>query len=133
GDSGGPSYIRDWDNPLSARRKLELQLVGVHSSCVKSFIAGKPQVDDWIQKIDECTDAAILPLRQDILRRIEDFPPDETYVGTFGSTPISPSARIKALVEEMPGRRALYAINIDEPLIAPADSGVGTQLEFERC
>ena len=41
GDSGGPSYIPVWDNPDSPTRKLIPKLIGVHSACSLTCLAGQ--------------------------------------------------------------------------------------------
>jgi hypothetical protein len=128
GDSGGPSYIQDWDDPLSIRRKLEFRLIGVHSWCSTQCLPGKictPPANPWtwVASISQCTDAAILPIRSAILAAIEAVPPDTGAVGTFPTTPDS----------VLRHKRALYAVSIDEPLIAPAGAAIDVQLTFKGC
>jgi hypothetical protein len=125
GDSGGPSYIQDWDNPLSTARKLEYRLMGVHSFCSKTCLPGKSCVGwTWVSSISQCSDAAILPVRDQILAAIEAIPPDTGYVGQF------PSGVPASVLSH---KRALYAVSIDEPLVAPAGAAIDTQLTFKQC
>jgi hypothetical protein len=132
GDSGGPSYIEDWDDPLSINRKLEYRLVGVHSfsslACVTTFCDSicNPTatcVWNWVSAVSNSTDAAVFPLRSAILATIQALPPDDGFVGTFGNTPDT----------VLHHKRALYALSIDEPLIAPPGAATDVQLTFARC
>lgn len=128
GDSGGPSYIQDWDNPLSTQRKLEWRLLGVHSSCSTNCLAGQTCAGattwTWVASINQCTDAAIFPLRTQIVAAIEDIPADDSPTGTFpNTTPPSVLAH----------QRALYALNIDEPLIGPPGAVQDVGLTFQKC
>ncbi len=130
GDSGGPSYIQDWDDPLSIRRKLEFRLMGVHSFCSATCLPGKSCPDStgnfwtWVASIQQCSDASILPVRNQILAAIEAVPADTGFIGTFPtSTPASVLSQ----------KRALYAMSIDEPLVAPAGAAIDVQLTFKRC
>lgn len=126
GDSGGPSFIEEWDNNTS-RRKLEWRLIGVHSNCQFTCLPGQlctaPNPWMWAASVQRCADAAILPVRNQILEAIQDYPPDTDYVGTFPTTPESVLRQ----------KRALYALNIDEPLIAPPDAAIDIQLTFQNC
>jgi hypothetical protein len=128
GDSGGPSYFQDFDNPLSTRRKLEWQLIGVHSRCGTTCLAGQSctGVNVWkfVTSIQSCSDATILPIRDRILATIEQPPADDSPTGTFNTT--VPDSVLKH-------KRALYAVNIDEPLIAPANAAIDIQLTFAQC
>ena len=130
GDSGGPSFIQDWDNPLSISRKLEWRLMGVHSQCRTSCLAGQSCPDSsgnpwtWVSSISQCSDASVYPLRARILADIEAVPPDTSFVGQFPTT--TPDSVLRA-------KRALYAMNIDEPLLAPPNAAIDIQLTFKRC
>lgn len=128
GDSGGPSFIEQWDNPTSPRRKLEWRLVGVHSSCQTTCLPGQscapPNPWTWVASVQTCTDAAILPVRTQILEAIQEIPPDTGFVGTF------PTTVPESVLRE---KRALYATSIDEPLVAPPDGPIDVQLTFENC
>ena len=128
GDSGGPSFIEDWDDPLSTRRKLEWRLIGVHSFCQTTCLPGQtcPAANPWpwVGFIQQCTDAAILPVRNDILSEIEAVPVDDTVIGTF------PTATPASVLSQ---KRALYAISLDEPLAGPPGAAIDVQLTFERC
>lgn len=130
GDSGGPSYIQDWDDPLSTRRKLEHRLLGVHSFCSTNCLAGQSCPDannnpwTWVSSINQCTDAAVFSVRSAILAAIEAVPPDNSFVGQFPTT--TPD-------EVLRHKRALYAISVDEPLMAPPNAAIDVQLTFKRC
>jgi len=130
GDSGGPSYIQDWDDPLSIRRKLEWRLMGVHSSCSTNCLAGQACPDStgnpwtWVASINQCSDASIFSRRSRILADIEAVPADTQVFGQFPTT--TPDSVLRQ-------KRALYAISIDEPLIAPANAAIDIQLTFKRC
>ena len=128
GDSGGPSYFQDFDNPLSTRRKLEWQLIGVHSRCSSTCLANQSctGVNVWkfVTSIQSCSDATVFPIRDRILATIEQPPADDAPTGTFTTT--VPDAVLKH-------KRALYAVNIDEPLIAPAGAAIDIQLTFQQC
>ena len=129
GDSGGPSYIQDWDDPLSVNRKLEWRLMGVHSWGQYTCLAGKSCPDSsgslqWVNSITQGWDAAVLPVRDQILAAIEAMPPDTGYVGTFPTT--TPP-------EMLAHKRALYALSIDEPLVGPPGAAIDTQLTFKAC
>lgn len=131
GDSGGPSFIRVWDDPASPQPKLEWQLIGVHSKaqglvCIDGKSCGKDTDADpwaWVKEVKNSWDASIYSLRQTILDTIRDIPPDGGYIGTFPSVPPEVVAR----------KRALYAMSLDEPLIAPPDAAIDVQLTFKRC
>lgn len=129
GDSGGPSFIEDWDNPLSVNRNLVWWLIGVHSWGSTTCLPGKSCPDangslQWVASVTQAWDAAILPVREQILTAIEAMPPDTGYVGTFPtSTP----------PEVLRHKRALYALSIDEPLVAPLNAAIDTQLTFQQC
>ena len=129
GDSGGPSYVGVWDDPASPRRKVEWQLMGVHSNCRTHCLDGQSCPDStgnpwtWVDSIQQCSDAAILPVRDQILAAIEAVPPDPSFGGTFPtSTPDSVLSH----------KRALYALNIDEPLVS-ASGAIDVQLSFKNC
>jgi hypothetical protein len=130
GDSGGPSFIQDWDDPLSTRRKLEWRLLGVHSFCTMNCLPGKTCSDrigdggEWISSIHDCTDSAIFPIRSKILSAIEAIPPDTSFQGTFAPTDLN-------LV--MRRNRALYAVNINEPLLGRPSSASDIPLTFQLC
>jgi len=127
GDSGGPSLAQDWDNPSSPRRRLEWRLIGVHSRCETKCLSGKtcsaPNPWNWVEEVTKCWDADILPIHNQILAEIDNVPTDEAYVGQFPSVPPEVIAR----------RRAMYAISIDEPLIAPEGAAIDVPLTFENC
>jgi hypothetical protein len=128
GDSGGPSLVQDWDDPNSTHRKLEWRLVGVHSRCRTTCLTGKsctPPANPWtwVANVPQCWDAAVLPVRSQILDAIRELPPDDNFVGNFGTIP----------PEVMAHKRALYAVSIDEPLVPPANAAIDVPLTFERC
>jgi hypothetical protein len=127
GDSGGPSLVQDWDNPLSPQRRLEWRLVGVHSRCNFICLPGQTctgaTIWRWVSQINQCWDASIVPIRDAILAAITAVPPDDSFVGNFGTVPPEVLAR----------KRALYAVSIDEPLIAPTDAAIDVQLTFASC
>lgn len=92
GDSGGPTYIEEWDNPTSPTRKLEWRLVGVFVNCNINLLMGAPSLPTdspwtWASSINTCNHAAIQSVRDAILLQIESVPADEVFVGTFGATP----------------------------------------------
>jgi Trypsin/Ricin-type beta-trefoil lectin domain-like len=131
GDSGGPSYIQDWDDPLSIRRKLEWRLMGVHSFCDQTTcLTGQSCPDStgnfwtWVSSIQRCWDASTLPVRDRILAAIEAVPPDTGFIGTFPTS--SPPSVLSH-------KRALYAISLDEPLVGPPGAAIDMQLTFKRC
>jgi len=123
GDSGGPSLYQDWDDPLSTRRKLEWRLMGVHSSCNWTCLTGQTCPWQWAASVGPCADAAILPVRGQILADIEAVPADDAFTGTF--PPVPPSV--------VSAKRALYVLSEDEPLVAPAGAAIEKQLTFEMC
>ncbi|HZF77190.1 MAG TPA: trypsin-like serine protease [Acetobacteraceae bacterium] len=127
GDSGGPTLIQDWDNPLSPRRRLEWRLLGVHSWCSTTCLPGQTCTGAntwrWTTRVDQCWDASILPVRDRILAAIDAVPADDSFVGSFGTVPPEVLAR----------KRALYAVSLDEPLVAPAGAASDVQLTFESC
>ncbi|WP_270934113.1 RICIN domain-containing protein [Falsiroseomonas oryzae] len=127
GDSGGPTLVEDWDNPLSPRRRLEWRLTGVHSwcetECMPGQTCGAPDPWAWVWRVNRCWDSSIFHVRDAILAAIQQIPPDDAFIGTFPRVPASVLA----------ARRALYAQNIDEPLVAPAGAAIDVQLTFERC
>ena len=77
GDSGGPSFVLGLPGNL---------LTGVHSGCRLTCLPGKscdpPTVWRWATSTTDCTDAAILPLWDDINR----------YLGAFVPLPPLPTA-----------------------------------------
>jgi hypothetical protein len=127
GDSGGPSLLEDWDDPSSSRRRLQWQLVGVHSRCTFTCLPGQPCGGpgnwQWVDTVRQCWDASVLPVRAQILATIQELPADDGYVGTFPSIPSSVLAQ----------KRALYAVSLDEPLMPPPNAAIDVQLTFERC
>jgi len=128
GDSGGPSLVQDWDDPNSTRRKLEWRLVGVHSRCQTTCLSDKsctPPANPWtwVASVQQCWDAAVLPVRNQILDAIQEIPPEDNFVGNFGSIPPEVMAR----------KRALYAVSLDEPLVPPTNAAIDVPLTFERC
>ncbi len=94
GDSGGPAYVEEYDNNTS-RRKLEWQLIGVFSACQLNDLPGQssPSTNPWMwtASVGQCTDAAILPIRSQILAAIEQPPEVTGPTGTFPTTPPSTS------------------------------------------
>jgi hypothetical protein len=128
GDSGGPSYIQEWDDPLSPRRKLEWRLMGVHSFCYVNCLRGKscgaPNPWTWVASVTSCSDASILPVRSAILAAIEGMPADTVVYGPLPTS--TPDAVLKH-------KRALYAMSIDEPLVAPPGAAIDIQLTFQMC
>jgi len=127
GDSGGPSFIRVWDDPSSLNRRIEWQLIGVHSASEgKVCLEGKSCEDswDWVESVEKSIDAAVYPIRDTILSTIQEVPPDSGDQGQFPST-VPPGV--------LERKRALYAKNIDEPLVAPPGAAIDVQLTFEQC
>lgn len=128
GDSGGPTYFQAWDDVNSPRRKLEWRLAGVHSQCSTQCLGGQscsPPANPWtfVAQINSCSDASVLPVRDRILATIE-APPVIDSPGNF-------STDVPATV--LRHKRAFYAVNIDEPLIAPPNAAVDIQLSFKMC
>jgi hypothetical protein len=127
GDSGGPSFIEEWNNNTS-RRKLEWRLIGIHSTgqytCLPGQSCTAPNPWMWVSSVQGCTDAAILPVRNRILEAIQANPPFPGPSGSFSMTVPESVLRRK---------RALYALNIDEPLIAPPNAAIDVQLTFQNC
>lgn len=129
GDSGGPTYFQAWDDVSSPRRKLEWRLAGVHSNCSTKCLAGQscsPPANPWtfVAWINSCSDASVLPVRDRILATIETPPADDSPTGSFPTGVPDTVLRHK---------RAFYAVNIDEPLIAPENAAVDIQLSFKVC
>lgn len=128
GDSGGPSFIQDWDNPLSPRRKLEWRLMGVHSrgetTCLVGQTCNAANPWQWAASVDRGWDAAVFPIRDRILEDIQAIPADETSNGRFVNR-VPPSV--------MSAKRALYVVSEDEPLVAPPGAAIEKQLKFENC
>jgi len=129
GDSGGPTYFQAWDDAASPRRKLEWRLAGVHSQCSTQCLGGQscsPPANPWtfVAKINSCSDASVLPVRDRILATIENQPLDDSPTGSF-----SPDVSDAILRD----KRALYALNIDAPLVAPPNAAVDIQLTFKMC
>jgi hypothetical protein len=129
GDSGGPTLIQDWDDPLSGNRKLQWQLVGVHSRCATTCLAGKsctPPANPWtwVTAVSSCVDGNVFQFRQAILDIIAEPGPFPGAGGTF---------QTGVPDEVLKHKRALYALNIDEPLIAPPNAVVDIQLTFKNC
>jgi hypothetical protein len=128
GDSGGPTYIQVWDNPSSTQRKLEWQLLGVHSRVTsKTCLAGKTCTGSnswiWTTAVGNATDMAIYIVRDRILQDIEAWPAEP-----------SPGSFTTAVPDQILRRpRALYARNLDEPLIGPANAAIGIPLQFQPC
>ncbi len=129
GDSGGPSLFQDWDDPLSINRKLQWQLVGVHSRCSTTCLAGQsctPPANPWtwVNSVSSCVDANVFQFRQTILDVIAEPGPTPGAGGTFPTG---------VPTEVLKHQRAMYAINIDEPLVAPPNAAVDIQLTFKMC
>jgi hypothetical protein len=129
GDSGGPSYFQAWDDVNSPRRKLEWRLGGVHSQCSTVCLGGQScsaPANPWtfVAKIKSCTDASVLPVRDRILASIENPPADDSPTGSFVT--VVPDTVLRH-------KRAFYAVNIDEPLVAPPNAAVDIQLTFKMC
>jgi hypothetical protein len=125
GDSGGPSYFQAWDDASSPRRKLEWRLLGVHHLCQTRCLAGQNCTASWkyVSQILSCSDASVLPVWQRITDTIQDSPVDDSP-GTF-STSVPPAV--------LQHKRALYAVSIDEPLLASPNAAVDIQLPFKQC
>jgi hypothetical protein len=88
GDSGGPALIEEWDDPYSPNRKLEMRLLGVTSSSSVHCVPGKECTDwNWVSSVDTGTDAAVYPVQDDILQAIQEVPPEQQFIGVFGTTP----------------------------------------------
>jgi hypothetical protein len=129
GDSGGPSYFQDFDDPLSTKRKLEWQLIGVHSRCVTTCLAGQscsPPANPWqfVSSIQSCTDATVVQNIPVIVNTIQQTPVDDSPTGVFSTT---------VPAEVLKHRRALYALSLDEPLVAPPNAAIDIQLTFKQC
>ena len=130
GDSGGATFIPVWDNPQAQDRKLILQLVGVHSKCQISCLAGQActvppdrSAWQWVAGVGTCSDAAVYPLLAQINAVIAE-PGVEASPGSF-STGVPASVLAQ--------KRALYAVSLDEPLLAPAGAAQDVQLTFKQC
>ena len=124
GDSGGPSFIQEWDSN-TINRKLEWRLIGVHSNCSTECLSGQDCTTwTWVSATKTCTDAAIIPVRDRILADIEvvDFEKSPSL-----APPTPPTA------EALSKKRALYAMNIDEPLVAPPNAANDVGLTFQNC
>jgi len=91
GDSGGPSLIQVWDDPTSPSRQLVWRLLGVHSRCSLTCLAGQsctpPNTWQWVTSVSSCTDAAVYPLENAINQTIQQVPPSRQFIGSFGTTP----------------------------------------------
>jgi len=129
GDSGGPTYFQAWDDVNSPRRQLEWRLAGVHSQCSTQCLGGQscsPPANPWtfVAKINSCSDASVLPFRVHIPATTENPPADDSPTGTF------PTGVPDAVLRH---KRAFYAVNIDEPLVAPSNAAVDIQLTFKMC
>jgi hypothetical protein len=127
GDSGGPSYFQAWDDASSPRRKLEWRLLGVHHLCQTRCLAGQNcSANPWqfVSQILSCSDASVLPVWQRITDTIQTPPADDAPSGTF-STSVPPAV--------LQHKRALYAMSIDEPLLASPNAAVDIQLPFKQC
>ena len=127
GDSGGPSYFQAWDDESSPRRKLEWRLLGVHHLCRTKCLAGQNcSANPWqyVSQILSCSDASVLPVWQRITDTIQGAPADDAPSGTF-STSVPPAV--------LQHKRALYAVSIDEPLLASPNAAVDIQLPFKQC
>jgi hypothetical protein len=120
GDSGSPSFVEVWDNPDSIYRQPEWQLVGLAKSCQSECLGEKvcrgPTEWKWVEAIPSCTHAAVFPIINRILEEIDDTPPKVDPEGQFGTAALP---------------RALYALSIDESLVATGT--IRDQLTFERC
>jgi len=119
GDSGGASF---------ATIQIGRVLTGVHALCNALYVQGKPKTGwTWVSATPDCADAPVEPvwskIQQIIQASIPPAPPPQ-YVGTFDN-------RIPQAV--IARKRALYAENIDEPLVAPAGAAIDVQLTFEQC
>lgn len=129
GDSGGPALVEEWDDQSSPQRELEWKLAGVLANCRVICLAGQlcaaPNPWRWASGVRSCQHASIYPVMSSILQEIQDTPPFDTNpAGTF---PVTPPI---ALLTQA---RALYAMSLDEPLIAPAGAAIDVPLTFERC
>lgn len=129
GDSGGPSFIRVGDDPSRLNRRIEWQLIGVHSKaegivCLEGKSCPASDQWTWATSVDKAKDAAVYPIRDTILSTIQEIPPDSGDQGQFPST-VPP--------EVLEHKRALYAKSIDEPLVAPPGAAIEVQLTFQQC
>jgi Ricin-type beta-trefoil lectin domain-like/Trypsin len=119
GDSGGPSFVLDWDDERSPQRKLEWQLIGVHSACGFTCLPGQtcgpPNVWQWVSAVGRCTDSAV----HNSLVRIRDvsseISPDRNYIGSF----------------DMSTTRAFFSVALDRPL--EAFGGQGSEPQIGQC
>ena len=80
----------------------------------------------WVASVGQCTDAAIFPVRTQILEAIQENPP---YSGGYSGGSFDTTVPESVLKH----KRALYGLNIDEPLIAPPGVAIDVQLTFKNC
>ena len=79
GDSGGPDIVISPDN-------VHLGIAGVHSTCRWTSVANAPTSTNpwtWVNNIPNCTSAALVSVRDDIVRRIQQLPGQ--FVGQFSN------------------------------------------------
>jgi hypothetical protein len=126
GDSGGPSFVEEWDNN-TINRQLEWQLVGVVSGCERTCAPGMLCLGRnpwrWAIDVPSCTHASIFRFLPNILEEIEDTPPETGPEGQFATNVTSPFA--------ISPPRALYALSIDAPLVASGT--INEHLTFDAC
>ena len=93
GDSGGPSFIQEWDDPFSPDRQLVWRLMGVHSRATFNCLARQtcggaaPNPWQWVSSVITCTDAAVYPYQDIIYQTISQYPQPRQFQGTFGTPP----------------------------------------------
>lgn len=68
GDSGGPDYVTDDDGNL-------LSIAGVSSTCRWAVIDGKPPGWMWAKGVSDCSSAALVTIRENILFFMKEIPP----------------------------------------------------------
>lgn len=134
GDSGGPSMATVYEGRV---------VTGVHSLCQIQCVAGQTcgtwpgpgpapagySPWRWVAATPACADAPVQPVWSSIWQTIDSAktpvpPQPQQYVGAFGTG--TPAVVMKQ-------QRALYAMNIDEPLVAPAGAVINIPLTFQQC
>jgi hypothetical protein len=79
GDSGGPDIV-------IAPNNVHLGIAGVHSSCLYTDLANRPSTPSpwtWVNNIPSCSSTALVNVRDDIVRRIQQLPGQ--FVGQFAN------------------------------------------------
>jgi hypothetical protein len=67
GDSGGPDYVTDASGNF-------LSIAGVASTCRWSVVKGKTFGWMWVNQVHECSSAALVTIRDDIIAITQDVP-----------------------------------------------------------